>query len=109
MAVDVLPPRGLLDLGAPVRGRDFAPYFAAVEPVFWKYEGRPHWGKLHALDAARLAALYPRFASSARVRRSLDPHRRLVNAHLAQTARRLAYPRARLGEVLHASLPHGSR
>jgi FAD-linked oxidoreductase len=61
---------------------DFGPYFAAVEPVFWKYEGRPHWGKLHGLDAARLGALYPRFREFLDVRRALDPHGRLVNAHL---------------------------
>ena len=63
--------------------RDFAPYFAAVEPVFWKYEGRPHWGKLHALDAPRLGALYPRFREFQDLRRRLDPRGRLVNGHLA--------------------------
>ncbi|MGH8562094.1 MAG: D-arabinono-1,4-lactone oxidase, partial [Nevskiales bacterium] len=26
---------------------DYRPLFALVEPIFWKYEGRPHWGKLH--------------------------------------------------------------
>ena len=62
--------------------QDFRPYFEAVEPVFWKYEGRPHWGKLHGLDAARLAALFPRFGEFLAVRRALDPHGRLVNAHL---------------------------
>jgi FAD-linked oxidoreductase len=62
---------------------DFRPYFAAIEPIFWKYEGRPHWGKLHTLDAARLAALYPRWREFRAVRRALDPTRRLVNAHLA--------------------------
>ena len=63
--------------------RDFSEYFAAVEPIFWKYEGRPHWGKLHTLDAARLAPLYPRFREFQALRRSLDPHGRLVNPHLA--------------------------
>ncbi len=63
--------------------QDFRPYFDAVEPIFWKYDGRPHWGKLHTLDAARLAALYPRFAEFQALRRALDPSGRLVNAHLA--------------------------
>ena len=62
---------------------DFHPYFAAVEPVFWKYDGRPHWGKLHGLDAARLASLYPHWRDFQGVRRALDPDGRLVNAHLA--------------------------
>jgi len=63
---------------------DWRPYFAAIEPIFWRYEGRPHWGKLHSLDAARLAPLYPRWADFQRVRRALDPRGRLVNAHLAR-------------------------
>ncbi len=63
---------------------DWRPYFAAIEPIFWKFEGRPHWGKLHSLDAARLAPLYTRWTDFQRVRRSLDPRGRLVNAHLAQ-------------------------
>jgi FAD-linked oxidoreductase len=63
---------------------DWRPYFAAIEPIFWKYEGRPHWGKRHSLDAARLAPLYPRWADFQRVRRALDPRGRLVNSHLAQ-------------------------
>jgi FAD-linked oxidoreductase len=63
---------------------DWRPYFAAIEPIFWRYEGRPHWGKLHSLDAPRLAALYPHWSDFQRVRRSLDPGGRLVNAHLAQ-------------------------
>jgi FAD/FMN-containing dehydrogenase len=63
--------------------QDFRPYFDAIEPIFWKYDGRPHWGKLHTLDAARLAPLYPRFAEFQALRRRLDPSNRLVNAHLA--------------------------
>jgi FAD/FMN-containing dehydrogenase len=63
---------------------DWRPYFAAIEPIFWKFGGRPHWGKLHSLDAAHLAALYPRWSDFAQVRRSLDPGGRLTNAHLAR-------------------------
>lgn len=62
---------------------DFKPYFAEIEPIFWKYEGRPHWGKIHTLDARRLAALYPRhWKDFQEVRRALDPQGRLLNAHL---------------------------
>ncbi len=28
---------------------DYRPYFDIVEPIFWKYGGRPHWGKVHTL------------------------------------------------------------
>ncbi|HTO70169.1 MAG TPA: D-arabinono-1,4-lactone oxidase [Myxococcota bacterium] len=64
--------------------QDWRPYFAALEPIFWKHGGRPHWGKLHSLDAPRLAALYPRWAAFQKVRRALDPGGRLANAHLAR-------------------------
>ncbi|MBV1776429.1 FAD-binding protein [Burkholderiaceae bacterium DAT-1] len=62
---------------------DFRPYFAAIEPIFWKYEGRPHWGKIHTLTHQQLAALYPRhWQDFQAVRQSLDPHGRMLNAHL---------------------------
>ena len=64
---------------------DYRPYFAEIEPIFWKYEGRPHWGKVHTLDARRLSALYPRhWQDFQEVRAALDPQGRLLNAHLKQ-------------------------
>ena len=60
------------------------PVFDALEPIFWKYEGRPHWGKLHTLDAARLSALYPRWRDFQEVRRALDPEGRMLNPHLRE-------------------------
>ncbi len=56
--------------------------FAAVEPIFWKYGGRPHWGKLHTLTAKQLAPLYPKWDDWQRVRRRLDPKGKFLNAHL---------------------------
>ena len=61
---------------------DYRPLFNLVEPIFWKYGGRPHWGKLHSLDAVRLAELYPRWDDARRVRERLDPQGRMLNAHL---------------------------
>ncbi len=61
---------------------DYRELFDLVEPIFWKYEGRPHWGKLHTLDAARLAALYPHWDDYQQVRQRLDPKGRMLNAHL---------------------------
>ncbi len=62
---------------------DYRPYFAEIEPIFWKYEGRPHWGKVHTLDARRLSALYPRhWQDFHEVREAMDPQGRLLNAHL---------------------------
>ncbi|PNV94342.1 FAD-linked oxidoreductase [Pseudomonas protegens] len=58
-------------------------FFAAVEPIFWKYQGRPHWGKHHSLNARTLQGLYPQWAAFARVRQALDPQGKFINAHLA--------------------------
>lgn len=65
-------------------GYDYTPYFDAVEPIFKKYGGRPHWGKVHSLDAAALKKLYPRFDDFAAVRGELDPKGQLLNNHLAK-------------------------
>lgn len=61
---------------------DYRPLFDLVEPIFWKYAGRPHWGKLHTLDARRLAALYPHWDDYQQVRARLDPKGRMLNEHL---------------------------
>lgn len=63
-------------------GADYRPLFDAVEPIFWKYGGRPHWGKVHSLGYAELKALYPKFDEFCRIRAELDPGGRLLNAHL---------------------------
>jgi FAD/FMN-containing dehydrogenase len=61
--------------------RDF---FEDVEPIFWNYAGRPHWGKIHTLTADRLRALYPEWDSFLAVREELDPQGRFLNAHLRE-------------------------
>jgi FAD-linked oxidoreductase len=62
---------------------DFKAYFAEIEPIFWRYGGRPHWGKMHTLGARQLAALYPRhWKDFQEVRSTLDPQGRMLNAHL---------------------------
>jgi L-gulonolactone oxidase len=52
---------------------EHARYFAAFEAIVAEHAGRPHWGKLHTLDAERLRPLYPRFDDVLRVREELDP------------------------------------
>jgi FAD-linked oxidoreductase len=55
------------------RGMPYQDYFHHVEAIFRRYQGRPHWGKMHTRSAAELATLYPRWEDFRRVRRSLDP------------------------------------
>jgi len=65
--------------------KDYKKYFAAIEPIFWKYDGRPHWGKIHTLGAKELAARYERFDDFLRVRQEMDPQGRFLNDHLKHT------------------------
>jgi L-gulonolactone oxidase len=64
------------------KGTPFDRYFGAVEKLYDDVGGRPHWGKLHTLDAARLRERYPRFDEFVGLRNSLDPERRFGNAYL---------------------------
>lgn len=61
---------------------DYRPYFDLIEPIFWKYGGRPHWGKVHSLGASELTKLYPRFEEFQAIRAALDPQGRMLNDHL---------------------------
>jgi D-arabinono-1,4-lactone oxidase len=44
--------------------------------------GRPHWGKLHTLDADLLRPLYPRLDDFIQIHDRLDPGRTFDNAYL---------------------------
>ncbi|MDC8760797.1 D-arabinono-1,4-lactone oxidase [Janthinobacterium fluminis] len=63
-------------------GEAYAYLVAELAPIFRRYDGRPHWGKLHGHTAAELARLYPRWNDFLAVRRELDPGGRMLNAHL---------------------------
>ncbi|HEX3960764.1 MAG TPA: D-arabinono-1,4-lactone oxidase [Trebonia sp.] len=65
-------------------GMPYQEYFAAFESIVATVGGRPHWGKMHTLDAGRLSALYPKFADFLRVRDQADPGRRFANPYLEQ-------------------------
>lgn len=64
--------------------QDYKPLFDATEPVVQRAAGRPHWGKLHTMDAAQLAKVYPHFDRFREIRRELDPDGRFLNSHLRQ-------------------------
>ncbi|MUT66487.1 D-arabinono-1,4-lactone oxidase [Paenibacillus sp. NEAU-GSW1] len=57
------------------KGMPHEDYFAAMERIFLRHGGRPHWGKMHSLQAEQLKALYPKWESFAEVREKLDPER----------------------------------
>jgi FAD/FMN-containing dehydrogenase len=57
-------------------------YFEAVEQIMLAHGGRPHWGKMHTLDAAILRDRYPRFEDFIALRDRLDPDRMFRNRYL---------------------------
>lgn len=61
---------------------DFTPYFKTIEPIFRKYNGRPHWGKLNTLTREDFRQLYPRWDDFVAVRNTMDPHGRFLNPYL---------------------------
>jgi len=61
---------------------DYREYFRGVEEIFRAYRGRPHWGKIHTLDASGLRQLYPRFDDFLTVRGKLDPQGLFGNEYL---------------------------
>ncbi|WP_337271427.1 D-arabinono-1,4-lactone oxidase [Oryzifoliimicrobium ureilyticus] len=65
-------------------GEDYSAFFRAAEAIFRRRGGRPHWGKLHTMTAADLAAVYPRFNDAMEVRREMDPEGRFVSPYLSK-------------------------
>ena len=61
---------------------DYTPYFRTIEPIFRKYHGRPHWGKLNTLQQQDFRSLYPRWDDFVEVRREMDPQGRFLNPYL---------------------------
>ncbi len=60
----------------------YAKLFSGVEKIFRKYDGRPHWGKLHTLAASDFEALYPRWRDFCALRSQVDPQAKMLNPFL---------------------------
>jgi FAD/FMN-containing dehydrogenase len=59
------------------------PLFSACEKIFLAFGGRPHWGKVHYLEAADFKAAYPKWGEWWDVRNAHDPTGVFLNDHLA--------------------------
>lgn len=66
---------------------DDAPYFAACEQIFLEYGGRPHWGKVHYLDAQQLSDCQPTWNSWWQLRDQFDPDGLFLNPWLRSVRR----------------------
>lgn len=63
---------------------DHTAYFRLVARVLDPYGARPHWGKLHELDAELLRTRYPRFDEFVAIRKEIDPDGVFSNRYLEQ-------------------------
>jgi L-gulono-1,4-lactone dehydrogenase len=61
---------------------DHTTYFSGVEQILRRYDGRPHWGKLHSRTAEDLMPCYAHWSDFRRVRDDVDPDRLFGNAYL---------------------------
>jgi FAD/FMN-containing dehydrogenase len=64
--------------------RDYKRYFAMLEPIFLKYDGRPHWGKIHTMPANQFAAKYEHWDDFKRLRYELDPNGQFLNRYIKE-------------------------
>jgi FAD-linked oxidoreductase len=64
------------------KGMPYQEYFAAGEEIFKRYDGRPHWGKLHNRTAEELRPLYPMWDRFQELRRRLDPEGVFANDYV---------------------------
>lgn len=62
----------------------FKEYFDDIQPIFWEFDGRPHWGKKHTHKAADLAPLYPEWDRFHQIRRQMDPDGIFMNDYLRE-------------------------
>lgn len=63
---------------------DDRPLFTACEEIFRRYDGRPHWGKVHYQTGDELAALHPQYRRWWELRDRFDPRGLFVTADLAR-------------------------
>jgi FAD/FMN-containing dehydrogenase len=58
------------------------PMLMAVDEVFDRYDGRPHWGKHHFMSQSRLERIFPLYDEFKRIRRAMDPDGIFLNDHM---------------------------
>jgi FAD/FMN-containing dehydrogenase len=58
---------------------DYWTFLRDMDEVLARYEGRPHWAKLHFMTPARLDSLFPLYGEFKELRRRLDPEGVFLN------------------------------
>lgn len=64
------------------KGMPYEEYFKAMEEIFLRYDGRPHWGKHHHLTKEQMLKLYPKWKDFLKLRKLFDPYDIFLNPYL---------------------------
>ena len=64
--------------------QSYSSMFRSVEEIFRRYDGRPHWGKLHTLTYRDFEKLYPRWTDFCDLRARVDPDRKFLTLYLSE-------------------------
>lgn len=64
------------------KGMPYEQYFKDMEAIFKKYDGRPHWGKMHFQTPDSLKELYPKWDEFHAIRKEMDPKGIFMNDYL---------------------------
>ena len=65
------------------KGMPYETYFRDMEAIMQKYQGRPHWGKMHHKSKEELMELYPKFNEFRQKREELDPNNLFMNPYMS--------------------------
>ena len=65
------------------KGKPYQHYFNICEAILQKYNGRPHWGKMHTCSADKLCQMYPHWNDFLAIRQQLDPQQLFINGYLS--------------------------
>ncbi|MDW7692548.1 D-arabinono-1,4-lactone oxidase [Flammeovirgaceae bacterium SG7u.111] len=64
------------------KGMPYKEYFDALEPIFKKYNGRPHYGKLNNFSHDEFNKSYPLWGAFKEIRKEQDPSGIFLNTYL---------------------------
>lgn len=65
-----------------IPGTDYWPFLEAVDGIFDRFDGRPHWGKICFMTRSRMGRLFPELNAFRSIRHELDPEERFLNGFL---------------------------
>ena len=64
---------------------DYDALFKAIEPIFQRHGGRPHWGKINTFSHEQFQQAYPKWDAFKAVRAHYDPQGKFLNPYLSRT------------------------